>query len=160
LPPSARLIIWSMQPPFPTSSCERPAAAQQSIKVTARSSCGDGNRLFAVDVPAVGGTIADVKRLLCSAPHCVCSDTAGLVLVHKGKGDAVCNISFASNIFASRLHPARRHVARFGCTAGTLGDNSRDSCIWQPLLSSAAAHHCSSAPVACCLRCPYCFSCH
>jgi hypothetical protein len=94
-----------MQPPCPTSSCERPAAAPQSIKVTARSSRGVGNRPFAVDV-AFGGTIADVKRLLCSTPHCMCSDTAGLVLVHKGKGAAVCNFSFESNLSASRLHPA------------------------------------------------------
>ena len=78
-----------MQRACPTSSLEPPAAAPVSIKVTARSCRGDGTRLFAVEVAAADGTIADVKRLLCSTPHCMCSDAAALVLVLKGKGAAI-----------------------------------------------------------------------
>ena len=75
-----------MQPPSPTAST-RPVVAPDAIKVTVRSSRGDGTRSFIVEAPASGTTIADVKRLLCRPPHSVvCSDASTLVLVLKGKG--------------------------------------------------------------------------
>ena len=79
-----------MQPPSPAANTARqsPAVAPDAIKVTARSSRGDGSRLFTAEVPA-SGTIADVKQLLCRPPHSMCSDASTLVLVLKGKGAAV-----------------------------------------------------------------------
>jgi hypothetical protein len=74
-----------MQPPSPTAST-RPVVAPDAIKVTVRSSRGDGTRSFIVEAPASGTTIADVKRLLCRPPHSVCSDASTPVLVLKGKG--------------------------------------------------------------------------
>jgi hypothetical protein len=71
-----------MQPPSPTAST-RPVVAPDAIKVTVRSSRGDGTRSFIVEAPASGTKIADVKRLLCRPPH---SDASTLVLVLKGKG--------------------------------------------------------------------------
>jgi hypothetical protein len=81
-----------MQPPAPVANTARPtpAVVPDVIKVTARSSRGDGSRLFTVEVPACGA-IASVKQLLCLPPHSmhVCSDASTLVLVLKGKGAAV-----------------------------------------------------------------------
>ena len=78
-----------MQPPSPAANTARqsPAVAPDAIKVTARSSRGDGSRLFNVEVPA-SGTIADVKQLLCRPLHS--SDASTLVLVLKGKGVVAC----------------------------------------------------------------------
>ena len=80
-----------MQPPSPAANTARqsPAVAPDAIKVTARSSRGDGSRLFTVEAPACG-TIADVKQLLCRPPHTMCSDASTLVLVLKGKGVVAC----------------------------------------------------------------------
>ena len=77
-----------MQPPSPAANTARqsPAVAPDAIKVTARSSRGDGSRVFTVEAPA-SGTIADVKQLLCRPLHS--SDASTLVLVLKGKGAAV-----------------------------------------------------------------------
>jgi len=77
-----------MQPPFPSANSTPPDVAPAAIKVTVRSSRGDGTRAFVVEAPA-SGTIADVKRLLCRPPHSLCSDASTLVLVLKGKGAAV-----------------------------------------------------------------------
>jgi hypothetical protein len=79
-----------MQQPAPAANTARPtpAGAPDAIKVTARSSRGDGSRLFTVEAPA-SGTIADVKRLLCLPPHSLCSDASALELVLKGEGAAV-----------------------------------------------------------------------
>ena len=78
-----------MQPPSPAANTARqsPAVAPDAIKVTARSSRGDGSRLFTVEAPA-SGTIADVKQLLCRPLHS--SDASTLVLVLKGKGVVAC----------------------------------------------------------------------
>ena len=78
-----------MQPPSPAANTARqsPAVAPDAIKVTARSSRGDGSRLFTVKAPA-SGTIADVKQLLCRPLHS--SDASTLVLVLKGKGVVAC----------------------------------------------------------------------
>jgi len=75
-----------MQPPAPPGQSS--GGASDVIKVTVRSSRGDGSHLFVLDAPA-SGTIADVKQLLCRPPHCACSDASALVLVLKGKGSAV-----------------------------------------------------------------------
>jgi hypothetical protein len=74
-----------MQPPTAATNGARHVDA---IKVTVRSSRGDGSRLFAVEAPS-NGTIADVKQLLCRLPHSLCSDASTLVLVLRGKGTAV-----------------------------------------------------------------------
>ena len=79
-----------MQPPSPTASGTPPVVAPGAIKVTVRSSRGDGTRAFVVEAPA-SGTIADVKRLLCRPPHSMCSDASTLVLVLKGKGADVAS---------------------------------------------------------------------
>jgi hypothetical protein len=77
-----------MQPPSLTASSTPPVVAPDAIKVTVRSSRGDGTRAFVVEAPA-SGTIGDVKQLLCRPPHSMCSDTSTLVLLLKGKGAAV-----------------------------------------------------------------------
>ena len=87
-----------MQPPSPIASSTPPVVALYAIKVTVRSSRGDGTRAFVVEAPA-GGTIADVKRLLCRPPHSMCSDASTLVLVLKGEGAAVARVSQPCNLF-------------------------------------------------------------
>jgi hypothetical protein len=77
-----------MQPPSLTASSTPPVVAPDAIKVTVRSSRGDGTRAFVVEAPATG-TIRDVKQLLCRPPHSMCGDTSTLVLLLKGKGAAV-----------------------------------------------------------------------
>ncbi len=78
-----------MQPTSPTASAvTTPVVAPDAIKVTVRSSRGDGTRAFVVEAPA-SGTIADVKRLLFRPPHSMFSDASSLVLVLKGEGAAV-----------------------------------------------------------------------
>jgi hypothetical protein len=74
-----------MQPQSPAANSATPAVAPDAIKVTVRSSRGDGTRLFVVEASA-SGTVADVKQLLCRPPHSMCSDASTFVLVMKGKG--------------------------------------------------------------------------
>ena len=88
-----------MQPPSPAANTARqsPAVAPDAIEVTARSSRGDGSRLFTVEAPA-SGTIADVKQLLCRPLHN--SDASTLVLVLKGKGVVACALQLQPCDFA------------------------------------------------------------
>ena len=79
-----------MQLPSPTSSTP-PVVVPDAIKLTVRSSRGDGTRSFVVEAPVSGTTIADVKQLLCRPPHSMCSDALTLVLVLKGKGADVAS---------------------------------------------------------------------
>ena len=84
--PSSPLCL--MQQPPPAASNAHSLLAPDAIHVAVRSSGGDGSRVFVVEAPA-RGTIADVKRLLCIAPHSVCSEASELELVLKGEGAAV-----------------------------------------------------------------------
>jgi hypothetical protein len=77
-----------MQQPPPAASNAHSLLAPDAIHVAVRSSGGDGSRVFVVEAPA-RGTIADMKRLLCIAPHSVCSEASELELVLKGECTAV-----------------------------------------------------------------------
>jgi hypothetical protein len=74
--------------PQPPIAAPCPTVFPHAVKVTVRHSRGDGSRTFIVDT-APGGSVAEVKRLLCP---CVCSDASALELVLKGEGAAsVCD---------------------------------------------------------------------
>ena len=88
-----------MQPPSPTASSSPPVVVPDAIKLTVRSSRGDGTRSFVVEAPVSGMTIADVKQLLCRPPHSMCSDASTLVLVLKGKRAAVARALQLGSLF-------------------------------------------------------------
>jgi len=96
------------------ASSAQVTVAPVAIKMTFRSSLGDGTRVYAINAP-VGSKIVDVKQMLCSPPCSMCIDASMIVLVLKGKGTAVARahdiccvflVGYASQAFVIRPHPA------------------------------------------------------
>ena len=154
-----------MHSPAPPSSTALPVVAPDAIKVTVRSSLGDGTCVFVVDAPA-GGKIADVKQLLCLPPHNMCSDASTLVLVLKGKGAAAALAALHQSLSTFLLHVLRVTFSQSGSilhddAAATSACVTKGSVVttvilapgcprtqMQPQPSTAATHASSSARVA------------